>query len=84
MRIDSDLPSAEPRRAHRPRVRLHAAPCVRVHAGPRRKVHRLEIPYGHFERRVPLPQSALAAGARELVDGCLILRLRKIHSMETR
>lgn len=52
--------------------------------GPHRKVRRLEIPYGHFERRVRLPQSGLAAGTRELVDGCLILRLRKIYPMETR
>lgn len=40
-------------------------------------VHRLEIPYGHFERRIALP-----AGRYELLDqvcanGCLILRLAR-------
>lgn len=45
---------------------------------PRTKaIHRLEIPYGRFERRVPLP-----AGHYELLDqacenGCLTLRLAR-------
>ena len=47
-------------------------------AGPRRAVRRLEIPYGYFERRIRLPEVRLAAGTRELLNGCLILRLRKI------
>ena len=46
-------------------------------AGSRRVVRRLEIPYGWFERRIPLPAVRLEAGTRELADGCLILRLRK-------
>jgi len=46
-------------------------------AGSRRVVRRLEIPYGCFERRIPLPEVRLEAGTRELADGCLILRLRK-------
>jgi HSP20 family molecular chaperone IbpA len=46
-------------------------------AGSRRAVRQLEIPYGCFERRIPLPDAPLEAGARELADGCLILRLRK-------
>jgi hypothetical protein len=40
-------------------------------------VRQLEIPYGYFERRVPLPEAQLDSGTRELIDGCLILRLRK-------
>jgi HSP20 family protein len=41
-------------------------------------IRQLEIPYGHFERRIALP-----AGAYELVEqaamhGCLQLRLRKV------
>ena len=47
-------------------------------AGSRRAVRRLEIPYGYFERRIRLPEASLEAGTRELADGCLILRLRKI------
>ena len=46
-------------------------------AGSRRVVRRLEIPYGWFERRIPLPEVRLEAGTRELADGFLILRLRK-------
>ena len=46
-------------------------------AGSRRAVRRLEIPYGYFERRIPLPDARLEAGTRESDDGCLIVRLRK-------
>ena len=46
-------------------------------AGSGRAVRRLEIPYGYFERRIPLPEAGLEAGTREFMDGCLILRLRK-------
>jgi HSP20 family molecular chaperone IbpA len=40
-------------------------------------VRYLEIPYGYFERRIPLAEGNLESGTRELVNGCLILRLRK-------
>ena len=46
--------------------------------GSRRAVRRLEIPYGFFERRIRLPEARLETGTRELLDGCLILRLRKV------
>ena len=46
-------------------------------AGTRHAVRQLEIPYGYFERRIPLPQVELEAFSRELTHGCLILRLRK-------
>ena len=46
-------------------------------AGTRGAVRRLEIPYGHFERRIPLSNLQLETGTREFRDGCLILRLRK-------
>jgi len=45
--------------------------------GARRSIHRLEIPYGLFERRIRLPSGELEAGTRELRDGCLVLTLRK-------
>jgi HSP20 family molecular chaperone IbpA len=43
----------------------------------RASIHRLEIPYGRFERRIALP-----AGGFELIDqrlehGCLVLELRR-------
>jgi HSP20 family molecular chaperone IbpA len=45
-------------------------------AGRRARIVRLEIPYGHFERRISLsPRLSLAA--RELKNGCLILTFTK-------
>jgi HSP20 family molecular chaperone IbpA len=40
-------------------------------------VRQLEIPYGFFERRIPLPDVRLEVGAPELAYGCLTIRLRK-------
>ena len=40
-------------------------------------VRHLEIPYGHFERHIALAEARFEGATRELVDGCLILRLRK-------
>jgi HSP20 family protein len=42
-------------------------------------IRHLEIPYGQFERRIALAEMELESGKRELVDGCLILRLRKLR-----
>jgi HSP20 family protein len=39
-------------------------------------VHRLEIPYGRFERRIPLPVGRYAGPVRQVADGCLVLRFR--------
>jgi HSP20 family protein len=47
-------------------------------AGRSVAVRQLEIPYGAFERRIPLPPGRLEAGNPELTHGCLVLRLRKI------
>jgi HSP20 family protein len=41
-------------------------------------IRRLEIPYGHFERRIELPPGRFDILRRELVDGCLVLGLRKL------
>ena len=41
-------------------------------------VRRLEIPYGAFERRIPLPAGRFEASTSELVQGCLVLRLKKL------
>jgi len=40
-------------------------------------IHRLEIPYGRFERVIDLPPGHYEIVARELVDGCLMLALRR-------
>lgn len=41
-------------------------------------IHRLELPQGHFERRMPLPPGRYDAVKREAVNGCLLIRLHKI------
>ena len=41
-------------------------------------VHRLEIPHGHFERRVELPGGRYQISRQEVIDGCLILELSKV------
>jgi HSP20 family molecular chaperone IbpA len=42
------------------------------------KVHRLELPHGHFERRLPLPPGAYQLVGRDHEDGCLLLTLRRL------
>jgi len=41
-------------------------------------IHRLEIPYGRFERVIDLPPGRYDMSAREFVDGCLVLVLRRL------
>ena len=41
-------------------------------------IHRLELPQGRFERRLPLPPGRYSAEVRHtLVHGCLLVRLEK-------
>ncbi|WP_135470264.1 Hsp20/alpha crystallin family protein [Crenalkalicoccus roseus] len=41
-------------------------------------IHRLELPQGRFERRIPLPPGRYSAAVRHaLVNGCLLVRLDK-------
>ncbi|MGZ8935665.1 MAG: Hsp20/alpha crystallin family protein [Methylobacter sp.] len=40
-------------------------------------IRRLEIPYGRFERHIALPAGRFELGTRELVNGCLLISLRK-------
>lgn len=47
-------------------------------AGRPLAVRHLEIPYGAFERRITLPAGRFDAAAPELVQGCLILHLRRL------
>ena len=42
------------------------------------RVHRLELPHGHFERRLPLPPGAYQLARQDHVDGCLLLTLRRL------
>jgi HSP20 family protein len=38
-------------------------------------LHRLEIPYGRFERRIALPGGRYELLERSYTNGCLVLRL---------
>jgi HSP20 family protein len=53
------------------------AECAFPFAQSHHVVRRLEIPYGHFERRIPLAVAGLGAGTRESANGCLVLRFSK-------
>ena len=46
------------------------------------RVHRLEIPYGKFERQITFPATRLHLGQSEFTDGCLILKFSKQPLME--
>jgi HSP20 family molecular chaperone IbpA len=54
---------------------LHVLGVRRIPAG---HIHRLEIPHGRFERRVALPPGRFELLNQDLVDGCLVLELRRI------
>ena len=45
--------------------------------GAEHEVRQLEIPYGGFERRIRLPAARFDSQTHQLLDGCLVLRLRK-------
>jgi HSP20 family protein len=42
------------------------------------RIHRLEIPHGHFERRIELPPILFEISSRHLAYGCLMLQLHKL------
>jgi HSP20 family protein len=43
-------------------------------------IHRLELPQGRFERRIPLPPGRYSAAVRtSLLHGCLLVRLDKAN-----
>ncbi len=44
----------------------------------RAAIHRLEIPYGQFERRIALPEGRFELIDRRLEHGCLVLELRRL------
>jgi len=41
-------------------------------------IHRLEIPFGRFERAIDLPPGHYDLTGREFVDGCLVLTLQRL------
>lgn len=42
------------------------------------RVHRIELPHGRFERRVPLPNGAYRLASQENRDGCLVLTMQRL------
>lgn len=42
-------------------------------------IHRLELPQGVFERRIALPPGRYDGARTSLLDGCLVIRLRKLE-----
>ena len=57
-------------------TRLHVVGVRPLAAGA--TIHRLEIPYGRFERAIDLPPGRYDIGGRDFVDGCLVLTLRRL------
>ena len=45
-------------------------------------IHRLEVPYGRFERRLELPGGHYQYANQELAHGCLLIGLRKLNETE--
>jgi HSP20 family protein len=43
------------------------------------RIHRLELPQGQFERRIPLPLGRYGEVRHHTECGCLIIRLRKVR-----
>lgn len=43
------------------------------------KIHRLELPQGRFERRLPLPGGRYEAVRRSSAHGCLLVTMRKAN-----
>ena len=41
-------------------------------------IHRLELPYGRFERRIALPVGRYELSTHQLQDGCLQINLHKL------
>jgi HSP20 family protein len=41
-------------------------------------IHRIELPHGRFERRLPLPHGEYAFVGQDHRDGCLILTLKRL------
>lgn len=75
------LPGVEPGRVQ---VRFDGAALVvagerplpaRCHAGA---IRRLEIPYGQFERRIPIPSGRFELQEQRIENGCLVIGLRRV------
>jgi HSP20 family molecular chaperone IbpA len=57
---------------------LHVVGMRPLNAARGDVIHRLEIPYGRFERRIELPAGRYELTQRTLRDGCLVVSLRRL------
>jgi HSP20 family molecular chaperone IbpA len=48
------------------------------------RIHRLELPQGRFERRLPLPPGRYQDVRRSSADGCLIVTLQKANGQQAK
>ena len=74
------LPGVEPERIH---IAVEGGTLVvagerDLPQGNRVVIQRMEIPYGRFERRIPLPHGRYTLARHEAVNGCLVLVLQRI------
>jgi HSP20 family molecular chaperone IbpA len=79
--VEVALPGVEP---HRLQVAVESGTLVvsgerDLPQGNRVVIQRLEIPYGRFERRIPLPSGRYTMTRREAVNGCVVLLLQRIE-----
>lgn len=58
--------------------RLHVRGTRPLRAGAGDTIYRMEIPHGCFERTIDLPAGRYELVERDLVDGCLVLMLRRL------
>lgn len=57
---------------------LHISGTRPIPAPANAVVRRMEIPYGRFERQIDLPAARYEIGQQALLNGCLLLTLRKL------
>ncbi len=58
-------------------IRVSALRPFAAGASSGARIHRVEIPYGRFSRRIALPQQLLELVERRYADGCLTLTFAK-------
>jgi HSP20 family molecular chaperone IbpA len=56
---------------------VHIVGLRRFPATSASRIHRIEIPYGRFERHISLPLQGLEALTPEMTNGCLVLTFKK-------
>lgn len=83
IQVSVALPGVAPERVQ-VRIAEGALRIEAVRAAPMNKettrIHRLEIPYGRFERQIALPVGHYRVLEQAFVNGCLTLRLVRVRA----